>query len=512
MSGQKIFSFPGGIKLAHRKEASSEKAIEPLPMPDRLILPLRHSAGSAPMPIVKTGEKVKKGQCLASAESWISASLHAPTSGTVRDIGDYPIAHPSGLAALCIVIEADGEDAWVERRPFLEDSARLGPEATQRYLQGMGVVGMGGAVLPSHVKLSKAPGISLETLIVNGAECEPFITCDDRLMRERSDEIASGIIFLVELLGAREAIIAIEDNKPEAAAAMRAALSARLETTANDIRVTIIPAVYPAGSLKQLIYMLTGKRAPAGVLPAQLGVQCFNTATIHAIWRALAHGEPVISRIITVTGNVNRPGNLEAPLGTPILDILRYAEVRPETDGCLVGGPMMGFLLPNYDAPIGKGANCLIARSPEFFPARAPESPCMRCTSCAQVCPQGLLPYEMYRWSRVKDFAKVINYNINECIECGCCSYVCASSIPLVQYFRFAKDEIRTAARKKEAADKARERFEFRQFRIEREKEERSLKLARAAQKSAAEQAEIAAAVERVGSSGATTREHGEKA
>jgi len=480
---RQFFRFPGGIHLAHRKEASSDKAITPLPLPEKLILPLRQSAGAAPLPIVKAGDKVRKGQRIAAAEGWISASLHAPTSGTVLDVGDYPAAHPSGLAAPAIVIEADGEDAWGERHPFLEQasSRHFSPEQVQHYLQDMGVVGLGGAVFPSHVKLVKTPGIPLETLIVNGAECEPFITCDDRLMRERADEIASGLIFLVELLGVREALVAIENNKPEAAAAMQTALSARLEATANNIRVVVIPAIYPAGSLKQLIYTLTGKRAPAGVLPTQLGVQCFNAATVHAIWRAVAHGEPLIRRIVTVTGDVERPGNLEVPLGASIADIMRYAGVRESADGCLVGGPMMGFILPQNDAPVGKGVNCLIARSAQFFPPDTPESPCIRCTSCAKACPQGLLPYEMYWWSRAGDFAKTLRYNIHECIECGCCAYVCPASIPLTQYFRFARSQLRSAAHEREIADQARERFEFRQFRIEREKAERAEKLAQAA-------------------------------
>ncbi|MDR1848802.1 MAG: electron transport complex subunit RsxC [Zoogloeaceae bacterium] len=501
---RQFFRFPGGIHLAHRKEASSEKAITQLPLPEKLILPLRQSAGATPVPIVKAGDKVKKGQRIAAAEGWISASLHAPTSGTVRDVGDYPVAHPSGLAAPSIVIEADGEDAWGERQPFLEQTATeyarqvFNPERVQHYLQDMGVVGMGGAVFPSHVKLVKAPGIPLETLIVNGAECEPFVTCDDRLMRERADEIISGLIFLTELLGVREALIAIENNKPEAAVAMQNALAARLESVVHHIRVVIIPAIYPAGSLKQLVYMLTGKRAPIGVLPTQLGVQCFNVATIHAIWRAVAHGEPLIRRIVTVTGDVERPGNLEVPLGASIADILRYAGMRGSADGCLVGGPMMGFLLPHGDAPIGKGIHCLIARSPQLFPPEAPESPCIRCTSCAEACPQGLLPYELYWWSRAGDFAKTQRYHIHECIECGCCAYVCPASIPLPQYFRFAKDQLRAAAKNQEMADQARERFEFRQFRIEREKAERAEKLAQAARAQSAKRA-----VEQAGASSA---------
>jgi len=487
----KLFSFPGGIRLAYQKELSSEKVIESLPLPKKLILPLRQNAGVSPLPVVKVGEQVKKGQCLAAAEDWISASLHAPTSGTVLAIGAYPVAHPSGLAAPAIVIEADGEDSWGERLPLLQDMEvkHLAPASVQLYLQKMGIVGMGGAVFPSHVKLAKAPGIPLETLIINGAECEPFITCDDRLMRERAEAIISGVIFLADLLTAEEAIIAIESNKPEAAAAMEAALATRTEDTAKRIRVAVIPAVYPAGSLKQLVYTLTGKRALVGVLPPQLGVQCFNVATVHAIWRAVAFGEPLISRIVTVTGNVGRPGNLEVPLGASIADILQYADVRPETDACLVGGPMMGFVLPHPDAPISKGANCLIARSPGFFPVKEPESPCIRCTNCANVCPQGLLPYEMYWWSRAKEFAKTERYHIHECIECGCCAYVCPASIPLVQYFRSAKDALHTAARKKEMAEQARERFLFRQFRLEREKSERAQKLAEAAKQQSAKTA-----------------------
>ncbi|MDR2636939.1 MAG: electron transport complex subunit RsxC [Zoogloeaceae bacterium] len=481
------FPFFGGIRLAHHKYASADSPVAAVPLPERLVLPLRQSTGVAPSPVVAVGGKVKKGDILAAAEGWVSASLHAPTSGTVVDIGPRPIAHPSGLSAPCIVIETDGEDAWSEKRPLLAtaDRARLSPKEVQDYLQGMGVVGLGGAMFPSHVKLTKNPGIPLTTLIVNGAECEPFITSDDRLMRERAPEIVSGALFLRDVLEAEEIIFAIEDNKPEAIAAMRAALP----EGEGRLRVAGIPSIYPGGSLRQLIHTLTGKRMSRGVHAPTLGVQGFNAATVYSVWRAVAHGEPVTHRIVTVTGNVERPGNLEVPLGMSIRDLLAAARSRPNTEGVIVGGPMMGFLLPHDDAPIGKGNNCLIACSPDIIPKKEAESPCIRCTSCAQVCPQGLQPFELYWWSRARDFDKVERYHIAECIECGCCAYVCPASIPLVQYFRFAKSEIHAAKKERKMAENAKKRFEFRQFRLEREKAERAEKLAKAAAAQAAKQA-----------------------
>ncbi|MDR0529173.1 MAG: electron transport complex subunit RsxC [Zoogloeaceae bacterium] len=482
-------AFRGGIRLAHHKYESAHSPIASAPLPERLILPLRQSAGRAPEPIVREGDRVKKGDRIAAAEEWISASLHAPTSGTVRAIGPFPVAHPSGLSAPAIVIEADGADEWGEKTPLLDSPARsaanraaLSPEETQRFLQNMGVVGLGGAVFPSHVKLSRAPNTPLQTLIINGAECEPFITCDDRLMRERADDVISGTLFLRDLLEVKETLIAVENNKPEAADALRAALArADAAREIRDVAVMELPAIYPAGSIKQLIFALTGKRAPAHVLPTALGVQCFNAATVYCVWRAVAHGEPVTHRVVTLTGNVEHPGNMEVPLGMPMGQLLALARPRPETDACIVGGPMMGFLLTDERAPVVKGSNCLIARSDAFFPPLEPETSCIRCTSCAQVCPQGLQPYELYWWSRAKNSEKAARYQLMECIECGCCAYVCPAHIPLVQYFRFAKGEVRAAEKAQDMAARAKERFEFRQLRAEREKAERAEKLARAA-------------------------------
>jgi electron transport complex protein RnfC len=481
---KKLFSFPGGVKPEHHKQESVTLPIAAAPLPERLVLPLRQSAGAAPRPLVNVGAKVLKGQAIAAAEGWISASLHAPTSGTVIDIGHYPLAHPSGLTVPAIVVEADGLDTWVERQPL--EHEKLSPREIQNYLQAFGVVGLGGATFPSHVKLSPAPNVPIEDLVINGAECEPYITCDDMLMRERAAEIIAGVAFIRDVLNVRRVLIGVENNKPEAVAALRAAVAAKGE----NFIIATLPARYPAGSLKQLTYALTGKRAPANVLSNALGVQCFNVGTAYSIWRAVAHGEPVVSRIVTVSGNVRAPRNWEVPLGMTMDALLRLSEPLNDTNGVIVGGPMMGFAAPTLEAPITKGSNCLIARSPKLFPEKPPESPCIRCTACAQACPQGLQPFELYWWSRAKNFDKAKEYALDECIECGCCAYVCPAAIPLVQYFRFAKSEIRAAAGEQKIAESAKARFEFRQLRAEREKAERAEKLARAA---AAQAAKLAA-------------------
>ncbi|MDR3353002.1 MAG: electron transport complex subunit RsxC [Zoogloeaceae bacterium] len=478
----RLFSFQGGIHPDSHKQESRDAPIRQAPLPERLTIPLAQSAGKTARPVVAVGDKVLKGERIGAADDWISASVHASTSGRVLDIAPCPMPHPSGLAALSVVIEPDGEERWIEREPVAYE--KLSPEEVFRCLQEFGIVGLGGAVFPSHVKL-KAALRATEDLILNGAECEPFITCDDRLMQERAGEIVSGIGILADLLQPRRVLIAIEENKPEAIRAMRDAVQA----ADKGFRVAVIPTIYPTGSLKQLIRVLTGREIPARQLPTDLGVQCFNIATAFSIWRALHHGEPLIRRVVTLTGNVARPGNWETAIGTPIGELLALAEPRDDTDGIIMGGPMMGTPLPEQKAPIIKASNCLIARSPALFPPR-PEMPCIRCGSCARACPQELQPYELYWWSRARQFERLADYHLQDCIECGCCAYVCPANIPLVQYFRFAKGEIRVRAREEKNAEQARERFEFRQFREAREKAEKAEKLAKAAAAQAAKLAE----------------------
>jgi electron transport complex protein RnfC len=483
-----LFKFKGGVKPPTNKTQSVTLPIAVAPLPSRLVVPLHQSIGGTPRPVVQAGDQVLKGQLIGQADGWISAAVHAPTSGTVLEVAMHMQPHPSGLDALCVVIEPDGKEQWIDRQPF--DYASATPEAVREYLQRSGVVGLGGAVFPTHGKLTPSKTVPMEELVINGAECEPFITCDDLLMRERAEEVVRGVAIFRDLLQPKKVLIGIEDNKPEAAAAMRAAV----QTVGEDFAVVQVPTLYPAGGAKQLIRVLTGKEVPAAKRSTDLGVQCFNVATAYTAWRAIAHGEPVVSRLVTVTGNVHHPRNYEVLIGAPMDEVLKLAEPHPDTDGIVMGGPMMGFLVPERQVPVVKATNCLIAHSERLFPPKAPEMPCIRCGACAQACPHELQPFEMYWFSRAKNFGKTQEYNIFDCIECGCCSFVCPSRIPLVQYFRFAKSEIWAREREKNAADQAKARFEFKQLREEREKAEKAEKLAKAAAAQAAKKAAEAAA------------------
>ena len=486
MSVMNLFKFKGGVKPATNKTQSVTLPIAVAPLPKMLAVPLHQSVGGTPRPIVKVGDLVLKGQKIGDADGWVSAAVHAPTSGIVREIGMYPAAHPSGLSAASVVIEPDGEDRWIEREPL--EHKNLAPERIRTLLQEAGVVGMGGAVFPSHAKTQASRTVPMEAIIINGAECEPFITCDDLLMRERAEEILLGAGVFRDLLKPQKVLVGIEDNKPEAAAAMRAALE-KLGADFAEFEVITVPTLYPAGGAKQLIRVLTGKEIAAGSRSTEAGVQCFNVATVYSAWRALVHGEPLISRIVTVTGNVGEPRNYEVLIGTPMSEVLALGHPKPDTDGILMGGPMMGFLVPDNSAPVVKATNCLIAQSPTLFPPKAPEMPCIRCGSCAEVCPHELQPFEMYWYAKAKNFKKVQDFHISDCIECGCCSFVCPSRIPLVQYFRFAKSEIWEQDKEKQAAEAAKSRFEFKQYREERDKQEKAEKLAKAAAAQAAKKA-----------------------
>jgi len=464
----KLYSFHGGIHLPDNKQQSTGRPIGTPPLPARLYLPLNQNLGTPSKPCVAVGERVLKGQRIADADGSVSASLHAPTSGTVVAIAPHAFAHPSGLPDTTIVIESDGRDEWQPRQGFpLWQSAE--PAEVRRFLRDMGVVGLGGAVFPTSLKLASD---TLDTLVINGAECEPYISCDELLMRERAADIVAGIAIVARLMQPKAVLIGIEDNKPEAIAAMRAACMG------TPYRVVSVPTKYPSGSAKQLIRTLTGIEVPHGVRYTDMGVQCFNVGTVYSVCRAVEHGEPVISRIVTLTGAVARPQNVEALLGTPVDELMAWAGLSPRNDGVIVGGPMTGFKLTDLAAGVTKASNCLLGSSPKLFPPRPPAMPCIRCGECADACPAELQPMDLYWFAKAKDFGKAQERNLFDCIECGACSYVCPSQLPLVDYYRFAKSEIWAAERDKKAADRARTRHEFRLFRIEREKAEKAQRLA----------------------------------
>jgi electron transport complex protein RnfC len=483
----------GGVHPPEHKQESTTQAIGQLPLPKRLVLPLRQHVGNLPKVLVAVGDQVLKGQLLAEAEGNISAAIHAPTSGTIAAIDDALIPHPSGLPDRCITITVDGKDEWIAHAP--SDWRKEDKTTLLESLRNSGIVGLGGAAFPTQVKLRTNAKSQVETLVINAAECEPYITCDDMLMRERADQILKGVEIAQHLLGANQCLIGIEDNKPEAAEAMRLACASSPLANAVTLKVVVVPTQYPSGDARQLIRLLTGIEVPADKRSTDVGLQCFNVATVLALHRYFDFGEPALSRIVTMTGNVKTPGNFEVLFGTLVTDLVKSSGgALEETDDYIMGGPMMGFSLPSVDVPITKAANCIIASAPNLFAPAPPAMPCIRCARCADVCPVSLQPQELYWFAKSSNLEKARDYNLFDCIECGCCTYACPSNIPLVQYYRFAKSEIIAQDRAKEAADLARERNDFRLMRIEREKQERAEKHAQKAAGAKAEAAKTDAA------------------
>ena len=490
-SAKEIFPFHGGVHPPENKAQSTQLPIGQLSLPEKLVLPLRQHVGNIPKVTVQVGDHVLKGQLIAEAEGTVSAAIHAPTSGTIIAIEDAIIPHPSGLRDRCITIKPDGKDEWIARQA--QDWKTTDRKNLVASLRLSGIVGLGGATFPTHIKLRADGKSGVHTLVINAAECEPYITCDDMLMRERADEIVQGIAIAQYLLGAENVLIGIEDNKPEATKAMEAAVQkATMQTVVanSNMRVKTVPTLYPSGDARRLVHLLLGTEIPHDKRSTEVGLQVFNVATVLALHRFFNHGEPAISRIVSMTGNVQTPQNFEVLFGTPLLHLLAAAGgAKPNTSHYIMGGPMMGFDLPSTDVPITKAANCIIAASPTLFAPPKPAMPCIRCARCADACPVNLQPQELYWFAKADNFEKARDYKLFDCIECGACSYVCPSDIPLVQYYRYAKSEIIATDKAQEAADLARERNDFRLARIEREKLERAQKHA---ERAAAQKAEAA--------------------
>ncbi|HLT05593.1 MAG TPA: electron transport complex subunit RsxC, partial [Pseudomonas sp.] len=488
MTALTIWDIPGGIHPPERKDLSTRTPIQRPPLPRRLVLPLSQHLGAPAEPCVSVGERVLKGQKIAEAQGTVSAPLHAPTSGTVSFIGPQPYPHVSGMDAPAIVIDSDGQDEWLPLQPH-PDFRALAPADLLALIREAGISGLGGAGFPSAAKLSARPVDKIHTLVINGTECEPYITADDLLMRERAVELVSGIDILVHLIQPQTVLIGIEDNKPEAIAAVRAALGERPHV------LKVFPTKYPSGGEKQLIQILTGHEVPSGGLPADIGMLCQNVGTCVAIHDAVVHGKPLISRITTLTGEaLERPMNVEALLGTPVAELLAFAGLRPERlNRLIMGGPMMGFTLPDLSVPLIKTTNCLLAATAQELPPPPPALPCIRCGECAEACPASLLPQQLHFFALGQDHEQLRAHHLFDCIECGACAYVCPSSIPLVQYFRAAKGEIRELEQKQQKAEHSRQRFEQRQERLRRAEEqkeaERKARAERAARAKAAKEA-----------------------
>ncbi|TMX11401.1 electron transport complex subunit RsxC [Aeromonas salmonicida subsp. achromogenes] len=470
-----LWDFHGGIHPPENKHQSSLTPVVDAGLPPQLIIPVRQHAGPAGDLLVQIGDKVKKGQPLTRYDKGRIVPVHASTSGTITTIGHHTVAHPSGLDDLCITLTPDGEDAWGEHQGK-PDYWNLDRGELLERIQQAGIAGLGGAVFPTHSKLD-GRGQLTEILIVNGLECEPYISTDDRLMQEYADEIMDGIRVLKHLLKPKLTLIGVEDNKPAAIAELTR------HATDEDVLVKTVPTKYPSGGAKQTIELLTGRQVPKGGRAVDMGIMVLNVATVFAIKRAIIDGEPLISRIVTLTGDAfKKPGNAWVLLGTPVRWLLQRFELQPEADQrVIMGGPMMGFTLPHAMVPVVKATNCLLSPTRAELPPPGPEQACIRCSACADACPANLLPQELYWYSRAKEYDKAEGLNLFDCIECGACAWVCPSEIPLVQYYKIAKDDIREARAEAEKAERAKQRFEAKQARFEREKAAREARHAEAA-------------------------------
>jgi electron transport complex protein RnfC len=472
-----LHRFHGGLKLAGHRELTVSAPIVTAGIPPLLVLPLLQHIGEPAEALVKPGDSVHTGELIARAVGTVSAPVHASSSGTVVAIEPRPVPHPSGLPADCIVIETDGMDQWLEPASALSDYRTAEPQVLLEAIRAAGIVGMGGAGFPTRVKLASGKR-AIETLVINGAECEPYITCDQRLMRERATEIIEGVRILQHIVQAAACTIAVEDSMPAAETALRDALKALQET---GISVTRIPTIYPTGGERQLIKVLTGQEVPSQGLPADIGIICQNVGTAAAVYRAVCRGEPLLSRIVTVSGaGIESPQNLEVRIGTQLSHLASVCGgYRQDVERLLIGGPMMGYAVNSDAVPVIKTTNCILAVTREEMPAPPPAQPCIRCGKCTEVCPADLLPQQLYWYSRSGNYDAAQDYDLFDCIECGCCAYVCPSHIPLVQHYRHAKTEIWAQEKQRKKSDLARQRHEARLARLERLKQERAEKMAR---------------------------------
>ncbi|EHG6167487.1 electron transport complex subunit RsxC [Escherichia fergusonii] len=489
----KIWDFNGGIHPPEMKSQSNGTPLRQVPLAQRFVMPLKQHIGAEGELCVSVGDHVLRGQPLTRGRGKM-LPIHAPTSGTVVAIAPHSTAHPSALAELSVIIDADGEDRWIERDGWLDYRNHSREELIARIHQ-FGVAGLGGAGFPTGVKL-QGGGDKIETLIINAAECEPYITADDRLMQDCAAQVVEGIRILAHILQPREVLIGIEDNKPQAISMLRAVLA-----DSHDISLRVIPTKYPSGGAKQLTYILTGKQVPHGGRSSDIGVLMQNVGTAYAVKRAVIDGEPITERVVTLTGEaVSRPGNVWARLGTPVKHLLTDAAFCPSADQMVImGGPLMGFTLPWLDVPVVKITNCLLAPSASELGEPQEEQGCIRCSSCADACPADLLPQQLYWFSKGQQHDKATAHNIADCIECGACAWVCPSNIPLVQYFRQEKAEIAAIRQEERRAAEAKARFEARQARLEREKAARLERHKKAAVQPAEKDKDaIAAALARV--------------
>lgn len=457
----RLFRFRGGVEPTAHKAATNCHPIARITLPRRLYIPLQQHIGEPAEPEVEVGQRVLKGQLLARHQGSVSAPVHAPTSGVISAIGDHRAPHPSGLPVKTITLESDGEERWIPTAAPT-DPHTLTPAEIRAHVKSAGIVGLGGATFPAAIKLDVGARHRIDTLIINGGECEPYLSCDDRLMREGAGYVLDGVRLIATALGAQTSCVAIEDNKPEALAAMQAAAAEH-----PNISVLRVPSRYPMGSEKQLVKTVTGREIPAGKLAAEIGVSVHNVGTALAVCRAVRFAKPLVSRVVTVGGGaIRNPRNLVVPIGTPVADLVAFCGgFTQNPHRLLMGGPMMGQMLPGLDVPVVKGTSGIIALTAAEA-HEASQRACIHCGRCVEACPVGLVPLDLaarVRAGRIDDAAEL---GMGDCLSCGCCAYVCPAHLPLAHLFNYAKGEINARREAQRKADATRALAEARQRRL----------------------------------------------
>lgn len=483
----RLHRFHGGLQLTGHKAEAAARPILQCPLPERLVVPLLQHAGEPARALVAVGDEVAEGQLIGAPVGDHGAAVHAPAAGRIEAIEARQVPHPSLINQPCAVIRVSQSQPR-HALPPLADWQDTDPATLVDRIRQCGIVGLGGGAFPTASKLA----VQRQVLILNGAECEPWIACDDSLLRERAAEVLAGACLLRHVTGAGRVLLAVEDRMVEAIAALRAARGID-----DPVELVAVPTVYPQGGERQLIRVLTGREVPRGGLPRDVGCLVQNVATAAACWRAVTLGEPLIRRIVSVTGRgVARPGNFEVALGTPIGHLIEAAGgYTPIAARLLQGGPLMGHALPHDDLPIVKGSNCILVLAEDDIRDAAPELPCIRCGSCAEACPANLLPQQLLAFARAGQDQRLREHGLFDCIECGCCDLVCPSHIPLVEHYRFAKTDLRVREREGVAAAAAKRRHEARAGRMRRDIDEREAR--QLARREATSAESVQAAIER---------------